>query len=726
MTIFRPQQLAVSRLAVLALSLHAALPAHATDAEPVPQAKVEVHGSVDQYDARREDTSTRIVVTQEELKKYGDSTVADVLRRQPGISVSGGGPGRGGEIRMRGLGNGYTQILLNGEPAPNGFSVDSLAPELVEKIEILRVATADLSAQSIAGTINIILKRKARKGQRDLKMQAEHSNVFFSPSASLQIGDKRKDMSYSLAMDVRKGSFEQAYDQVEEGWDSAGRPVLQRRAVRQNNGGFRALSLTPRVNWTLSNGDTLSSQSFVRVQRSDSRTEGHWSATLGDLPDYPNDRTWPDDHRSQLRTDLNWMHKLGQDEKLEAKVGLNANRVRNRQHEAGYDEAERRTLDRDVHNDTDGRGVTLTGKYSVSWTTGHEFSAGWDAARQSTDVGRDSLELQGLAGTPVRDDRQYNATLHRLALYAQDEYAVTPRLSTYLGLRWETLRTRSAGSDFSAIRNDANMLSPILQSLWKLNDSKQDQLRIALSRTYRGVDLERLMPRVTRSLNNTEVTPDVSGNPALKPEQASGIDVALEHYGRHGEQASLSVYARRIGDIIHDDTRLAQGRWTTVPVNDGSARTRGVEFDAKFPLRALYARGGNIDLHMNVTRNWSSVSNVPGPDNRLAGQTPLTANVGFDDHFGATLSGGANFTFRSGGPQRISQTTSTYSTVKRELDLYALWKLTPKMQLRVTAVNLLAEPATEVTRYDDAFGGLRSTSVYPFSAILRVGLEVQL
>jgi outer membrane receptor protein involved in Fe transport len=456
----RSTSLAAAHLAVALLSLDAA------GAEPVPQARVEVRGSAAQYDARRDDTSTRIVVTQEELRKYGDSTVADVLRRQPGISISGGGPGRGGEIRMRGLGSGYTQILLNGEPAPNGFSLDSLAPELVERIDILRVATADMSAQSIAGTIDIILKRKVRQGQRDLKLQAEHSNVFFSPSASLQIADKGKAMSYSVVADVRKGSFEQDYDQVEQGWDGAGRPVLLRKVARKNDGGFRALSLTPRVNWTLDNGDTLSSQSFVRVQRSDSRTEGHWSATLGDLPDYPNDRTWPDDRRSQLRSDLNWMHKLGPDEKLEAKAGLNASRVRNRQHEAGYGTAGERTLDRDVHNDTDGRGATLTGKYSKSYASGHQFSAGWDAARQSTEAARASRELQGLAGTPVWDDRQYDATLHRLALYAQDEYAITPRLSTYLGLRWETLRTRSAGSDFSAIHNTASMLSPILQGLW--------------------------------------------------------------------------------------------------------------------------------------------------------------------------------------------------------------------------------------------------------------------
>jgi hypothetical protein len=74
----------------------------------------------------------------------------------------------------------------------------------------------------------------------------------------------------------------------------------------------------------------------------------------------------------------------------------------------------------------------------------------------------------------------------------------------------------------------------------------------------------------------------------------------------------------------------------------------------------------------------------------------------------------------------VSQNTSTYATVKRNLDIYALWKYNAKTQLRVTGVNLLAEPATEVTRYTDAGGTVRSTSVFPFSAILRVSLEMQL
>jgi iron complex outermembrane receptor protein len=54
--------------------------------------------------------------------------------------------------RLRGLGGGCTQILLNGEPAPPGFSMDMLAPTDIERIEVMKGPTAEFGG--VAGTIN--------------------------------------------------------------------------------------------------------------------------------------------------------------------------------------------------------------------------------------------------------------------------------------------------------------------------------------------------------------------------------------------------------------------------------------------------------------------------------------------------------------------------------------------------------------------------------------------
>jgi outer membrane receptor for Fe3+-dicitrate len=51
--------------------------------------KVEIKGSAAKYDARRDDTASKTVVSAEEIQKYGDTSVNDVLKRLPGITVGG-------------------------------------------------------------------------------------------------------------------------------------------------------------------------------------------------------------------------------------------------------------------------------------------------------------------------------------------------------------------------------------------------------------------------------------------------------------------------------------------------------------------------------------------------------------------------------------------------------------------------------------------------------------
>ena len=78
--------------------------------------KVTVNGSKQSdIDLRRNSIAGKIIVGREELDRDGDFTVGEILKRLPGVTT-GGRPGRGGDVRMRGMGGGYTQILVNGDP----------------------------------------------------------------------------------------------------------------------------------------------------------------------------------------------------------------------------------------------------------------------------------------------------------------------------------------------------------------------------------------------------------------------------------------------------------------------------------------------------------------------------------------------------------------------------------------------------------------------------------
>lgn len=97
-----------------------------------------------------------------------------------------------------------------------------------------------------------------------------------------------------------------------------------------------------------------------------------------------------------------------------------------------------------------------------------------------------------------------------------------------------------------------------------------------------------------------------------------------------------------------------------------------------------------MDVRANYSRYWSKVDDIPGPDNRLERQAKQTANLGLDYRVKAvplTLGGNLNWT-----PLTLvrSSVNELYTTgMKRQLDLYGLWKFSADTQLRISANNLL-------------------------------------
>jgi outer membrane receptor for ferrienterochelin and colicins len=157
--------------------------------------QVTVSGArADDTEARRISTAAKMVFGREELERNGDTSVSEVLKRLPGVSI-GGAPGRGGGgVRMRGMGNGYTQMLVNGERPPPGFSLESLSPEQVERIEVIRGPVAEHSTQAIAGTINIILREGYQ--QKDIQLRVADN-----------IEQGRHGANVSLAMPGKSGAL---------------------------------------------------------------------------------------------------------------------------------------------------------------------------------------------------------------------------------------------------------------------------------------------------------------------------------------------------------------------------------------------------------------------------------------------------------------------------------------------------------------------------------------
>ncbi|MFC5458825.1 TonB-dependent receptor plug domain-containing protein [Massilia niabensis] len=691
------------RLTLLAALLASAFPLHAQEApkkpagavaqdksqpEPAMQ-KVEVRGTAEGYDPRRDDTATKIVVGQEEIAKYGDTSVADVLKRVPGITVSSPN-GRGGEIRMRGLGAGYTQILLNGERAPAGFSIDSLSPDVIERIEVLRAASAEYSTQSVAGTINIVLKKAIRTGQREFKIGARTGGGFDGPTANFQLSDKLGKMSYAIAGSAMYEDFARVIPSDEQAFDAAGTQVLARATRGDEKGRLNLFNLAPRLNWALANGDTLTWQTFVNVARFRNQNHETTDTTLGAQARYPVADSATRSDNDVLRTELNWVHKMADGAKLDVKAGVVGGQNTTTQRRWTPAGAPRR-LDTAILNEAEELGATTTGKFSKTLFDGHALAMGWDGGwgvrediRTETEAGR--LVFPAL----LNGGEQFKAEVSRFAAYAQDEWNLTPRWSVYLGARWEGIRTRATGNTFAASRSSSNVWSPVIQTLWKIPETKGDQVRFAVTRTYKAPGLPQLMPRRQTSIDNRSTDPDFSGNPDLKPELALGLDASYEHYWAEGALVSISGSMRRIDGYTRSQVTFDGARWVAMPMNAGQAITRGLELETKFPLKALMKDAPAIDLRASVSANWSEVDGVPGPDNRLDNQTPLSGNFGIDYKKG-DLTTGASLAWRQDATIQVSERQVAFLKGRRDLEAYALYKFTPKQQLRVALSNILGE-----------------------------------
>ncbi|MGB0127497.1 MAG: TonB-dependent receptor, partial [Rhodocyclaceae bacterium] len=141
------------------------------------------------------------VVSREDIEQSGQSTVTDLLARQPGLQVSNnGGPGKASSIYIRGATDKQTLVLIDGVRIGSATlgtaSLSQIPLSQIERIEILRgPGSALYGADAVGGVIQIFTK----KGQGPLQGNAFAgfgSRNTQDLSAGLSGGDER--WSYSL------------------------------------------------------------------------------------------------------------------------------------------------------------------------------------------------------------------------------------------------------------------------------------------------------------------------------------------------------------------------------------------------------------------------------------------------------------------------------------------------------------------------------------------------
>ena len=649
---------------------------------------------------RRQSTAAKIVIGREEIERFGDSTVGEVLKRLPGVTVQGP-PGRGGPPRMRGLGTGYTQLLIDGQRVPPGFSLESLTPEQIERIEILRAPTAETGARAIGGTINIITREGYKRRINDLRLGFGVEGGEVSPglfwTRNDSVGDFIYNVSAGLIRNRRAHEFSTRTTETDLG---DGHLVSDQVETSQGPDTRLGLNLTSRLQWRLSPTDTLVLMPVLFHNQGDSRRHYELTQTLGATPALYDHADSEGHNRFTVgRVNGQWRSQLGGGLRMELNGGLAQARGHSdsqRQEYDGRDALLRSTSDDNRVRD---RTATLNGKFSKLLEGDHSLVTGFEVERLSRAETR--VSTQNDENPLAEFDPDLQASSRRLAAYAQDEWAVNEHWAAHAGLRWEAIRTRGDSGDGSHPDNRSQVITPLLHAVWKPDPKARDQIRISLTRSYKAPTLQNLVARPSLASRypaggaNTATSPDRAGNPDLRPELATGIDLAFERYLSGGGVLSANVFHRRLKDYIRSTTVLEAvswspvPRWVSRPKNIGRATTEGIELEAKFRLDQMVDGAPPVELRNNLSVFHSRVEQVPGPDNRLDEQPRATANLGADYRFrGTPLTLGGSLNLTPGYHTQISDVQQREAGRKRQFDAYALWTFGPAVQLRLLASNV--------------------------------------
>ena len=668
-------------------------PANVTDL-----GRIEIRSNRDNdTEQRRESTASKIVIGREDIEKQGDATIGDVLKRLPGVTLQGP-PGRGGAIRMRGLGGGYTQILLDGERMPPGFSIEQLTPEQVERIEILRAPTAETGARAIAGTINIVLREGRRGVPDDLKLTASTEHGHTSSQLNWVHNLKTEAVAGSFTLSATDNYRpEQSTTVTDFTPDDLTHPDRVRDV--SSLGHRRAVHANARLQWKGEEGRSLVLMPFLVYSEYDNNGRIGVRSTSGAFPVSDSASTHSESRYAMARLNGQWSQRLSADDRLEARFGLGQSNYDYRMDQTGASQVKPRdNSDQEIvtaspllrngfetQNFTD-RSHNLTGKWTRALDSGHQIVSGleFEQVKRNED-----------GNAAVSDEAgKLQAGTRRWALYSQDEFKINPQWSAYGGLRYETVLTEGTvykpDNTTELKRNQSGVWTPLMHAVFKPDPQKRDQVRMSLTRSYKTPTLYQLVARYVPSLSdNTWTQPDRTGNPDLRPELATGVDIAFERYLEQGGVLSANVFRRNISNLIRYTTKPIGGRYVASPENVGDAVTQGVELEAKFRLNQWLVDAWPIDVRSNVSFFRSHVRDVPAPDNRLDQQPSSTGNLGGDYRLrGLPLTLGGNFNWNPAYDTRRTENQWVYQGAKRVLDVYGLWRLSPSAGLRLTVSNL--------------------------------------
>lgn len=665
--------------------IHAALAlafASLAHAEPARTLKEVTVTATSEAEAERQAAVTqKTVIDRQEIEALGGLTVNEVIRKLPGIDAGAHSGDGNPSANARGMGRDAVQFLVDGErPSANAryalTTVGRLPSGELERVEILRGASAEHGG-SAPITVNLIMRKAKPSTSTSLRaaagLRGDEPNGQFT--ASLGGGDKA--FSWILPVTV----------------NHHGMPLEKTASRQQANAGTRNLwqeeresspyrlnefIVSPRLTWRDGDGSLSLWPSVYhnRGERSGSMSRSAY-ANPASGSGLAADGSRQEREESQLtiaRVRAEGDRKTGLG-KLSGRVAVMGARRAQDTARSWLDATGNRTQGRE---ELDRDEAEFSAALRLDRPMGDGLlSAGIEQSWHRREESQRATGTHRFSGNFTARARQWTAWL-------QHETPLSKALTLTYGLRGEHLALAAEGRAHSA-----SQLAPSLAGRYEL--APDLILRSSIGAGIKTPKLEEISGLTVRGAGyNSPLEADRGGNAQLQAERNLNWELALDkHLANNAGTLGANIYLRRTEDFIERRSSLEGSRWVDRPYNEGTARHWGLELDAKLKGDAFGWKGGALRSHLTLPK-------ARVEDERLG----ITRNARDLPRYQWTLgldqalpfwqaSAGFQLTQYGASESRVSDELQTRQGARSLLDIYIARRLSPQVNLRLEAQNIL-------------------------------------
>ncbi|MBB3063243.1 TonB-dependent receptor plug domain-containing protein [Microbulbifer rhizosphaerae] len=644
------------------------------------------------YRDRTNDINPTLSFDLDFFQRFEPLTVGEMLKRTPGVTFTSDVL-EYDAVQLRGMNAEYTEVLINGRSIPGQgadrtFFVDRIPSELVERVEIIRSPSADMTSQGVAGSLNIILKDGAQMDGVSTRLGTTYyadddkESRYTGAAAIAQSGD-----GYDFWLGANVQERRNPKQKVEEYFDDE--RTLEGYAFEQDIRDGTDSSLNGSLGFQLPQGSELRFNGYyVYTDRQENEIVDEYEGTAvsradGDLVAIETQEEQID--QTSWGLDGIYITMLGGGEfELSAALSHFEEGTVNFETEEEFEDGVSQGVETDDERlDIEDDSYSLEGSYTVKLGNS-ELKSGIAYSRN---------ERSGLQTGFFDVDAEIEET--RIAPYTKLTLEMADNISLEGGLRYDIYERDVSNEDGSA-SHDSNELLPSLSLRW---DATGDSRVIAsVARTLRRPEFDLVSPF------EEDETPDdedlTVGNPDLESELAWGFDLGFEHRLPGRGTLGVNFFYRDIDDVIElTDTGVPYpdgGGTIFTPINIGSGNSRGVEFDISMPLAFMGLE--NTGFYANYAYLDSEIEDpFTGEERTFRNQPDSVYNVSLTQDIPGFGGAGISYQKRS---ESLATEFEEYVVTEYDgnLELFVEWNINRNSVLRFSGTNLLDQEKIEYIR----------------------------